>query len=704
MRVENAPEKYQMAKIAAKPKASVKAKVIKTTPVAKAVAKGVNKKNAQDGFTALSAIEGLRKNAGMYLGEPGEDMAYRSVKEVVDNAYDEAVAGRNKLIEVVYNEDKDIYIVADGAGGIPTTVKKVYDGTTEAIMTSAFTRVHAGGKFDNDAYKTSAGTHGVGVTAVNAVSERIRVWSNFEKKTKGMEYSKGECVTPIKNWEVDSDVAKALQDPAKKYGTVVAWSLDQTVVSVDAKRGKKLPKGYVHAKLNVERTRDWLQSMSDLNPGLEIRFTHILNKKGKRTVFLNKKTMGDVIKRIADERELTLDGKPFELKTDYVSLAISWADHPDTDLFTTFVNTSPTIDHGWHVTGFRNALEAALKPFLPAKKGSKGKTFTASDLLVGAIGMFDWRMHGAQYTSQVKDKLASRVEKEVQEIIEKPLTDFFAKNKSFAKKIIKRAELLMKGRDELSAVIKSMADTKKKVAGNSLPPFLEAAPRCKPHERELVVVEGDSAGGTGKNARDPEYQEIMKAGGKPLNGLKAALAKVLTHKQVQGLLISIGADLKTLDPKAENPILSTEKLRVGNVLFLMDADPDGSHIVTLFLAVIYRLLPDLMREGRVWVVDSPLYNVMHKGKHYGGMTFEECRAKAPAAVKNSEITRAKGWGEVSPDVLRAIAFDPSTRRLIRINPFENVEQERFFRGVVAEDAVYRRRLLGLEEVNGEAEE
>jgi len=681
----------------AKPAAKLKA-VAKVKPVAKAVAKEVkSKKNAQDGFTALSAMEGLRKNPGMYLGEPGEDMAYRAVKEVADNAYDEAVAGRNKLIEVVFNEDKDIYIVADGAGGIPTTVKKIYDGSSEAIMTSAFTRVHAGGKFDNSAYKTSAGTHGVGVTAVNAVSERIRVWSNFEKKTKGMEYSKGECVTPIKNWEVDADVMKTLQDPAKKYGTIVAWTLDQTVVSVDARRGKKLPKDYVHAKLNVARTRDWLQAMSDLNPGLEIRFTHIKDKKGKRTVYLNKKTMSDVIKRIAEERELVLDGKPFELKTDYVSLAISWADYPDTDLLRTFVNTSPTLDHGWHVTGFRSALEAALKPHMPKpKKG--GKTFTASDLLVGAVGLFDWRMHGAQYTSQVKDKLASRVEKEVQAIVEKPLTEFFNKNKTLAKKIIKRAEAMMKGRDELSAVIRSMADTKKKVAGNSLPSFLEAAPRCKPHERELVVVEGDSAGGTGKNARDPSYQEIMKAGGKPLNGLKAALAKVLTHKQVQGLLISIGADLKTLDPKAENPILSTEKLRIGNLLFLMDADPDGSHIVTLFLAVIYRLLPDLMKEGRVWVVDAPLYNVMHKGKHYGGMTFEECRAIAPAAVKNSEIVRAKGWGEVNPDVLRAIAFDPNTRRLIRINPFANVEQERFFRGVVAEDAVYRRRLLGLNEI------
>lgn len=672
-----------------------KVKKIKKTPVAEAVGKTkkTSKKNSQDGFTVLSQIDGIRNNAGMYLGEPGDDMAYRGVKEVVDNAYDEAIAGRNKLIEVIFNEDADLYIVADGAGGIPTTMKKVHDGTTEAIMVSAFTRVHAGGKFNNDAYKTSAGTHGVGVTAVNAVSERIRVWSNYEKKCKGMEYSKGACVTAIKLWEVDKDVTKALQDDAKKYGTIVAWTLDQTVVSENAKRGKALPKNYKHARINVERTKNWLQAMSDLNPGLEIRFTHIVNKKGTRTVFLNKKTMGDVIKRIADERELSLDGRPFELKTDYVSLAISWADYPDQDLFCTYVNTSPTIDHGWHVMGFRSALEAALKPYLPkAKKG--GKTFTASDLLVGAIGLFDWRMHGAQYTSQVKDKLASRVEKEVQEIIEKPLTEFFAKNKAMAKKIIKRAELLTKGREELQTLVRSMSDAKKKVKGNALPDFLTAAPKAKPHERELFICEGDSAG-TGVIAARFEYQEVMKATGKPLNGLKASLADLLKHKEVQGLLISLGADLKSLDLKAENPTLNCDKLRVGNILFLSDADPDGRHINVLFLAVIYRLLPDLMRQGRVWVVNAPLYNALHDGKHYGGATFEECRAAAPSVIKDKDIVRAKGWGEVNSDIIEAIACNPTTRRLYQINPFLSKEHERFFRGVVADDAVYRRRLLGL---------
>lgn len=672
-------------------------KVKDEAPKLKKVAKAVRgKKHDQDGFNVALGLDGLRMAPTIYLGELGDDMAFRMVKEVVDNVYDENRAGRCKVVEVIYNHDLDIYIVADEAGGIPTTVKTLSDGSKEAIMVSAFSRAHAGGKFNDDAYKTSAGTHGIGVAAVNAMSERIRVWSNFEKKCKGMEFSKGRPVIDLKKWDIDKDVAKCLQDDADTYGTIVAWTPDQTVISADAARGKKLAKNYRHARIDIKRTRDWLISMSQLNPGFEIRFTIIKDKKGKRETFLNDKGLDAVVKQIAEERELTLDGKPYVFNNDYVTLAISWADHPDTDLLQTFVNASPTIDGGWHVTGFRNALEAALKPYIKKKKGQK--SFTASDLLVGAIGLFDFRMHGAQYTSQVKDKLASRVEQEVYDHIAEDLIKFFEKNKSLANKIIKRAEAMTKGREELQTLVKSMSDAKKKVKGNVLPDFLTTAEEAKPHERELFVCEGDSAGTGVIAARDTYYQEVLKTTGKPLNGLKASLADVLKHKEVQGMLIAIGADLKSLDPKAENPTLSVDKLRIGNLLMLADADPDGSHINVLFLAVIYRLMPDLMKQGRVWVVNAPLYNVIDsKGNHYGGNTFEECRKAAPSTVKDKEIVRVKGWGEASPDMIEAVACNPKTRRLIQINPFASKEHERFFRAVVGDDAIYRRRLLGLEE-------
>lgn len=218
-----------------------------------------------------------------------------------------------------------------------------------------------------------------------------------------------------------------------------------------------------------------------------------------------------------------------------------------------------------------------------------------------------------------------------------------------------------------------------------------------PEHHNFCLGNGVVVHNTAIDARNSDYQEVLGAGGKPVNGLKAPLAKVLGHAEVQKLLISLGADVRTLDLKAENPTISTEKLRTANLIFLVDPDPDGGHIAVLFLAAIYRLMPDLLREGRVWCVKAPLYAVVHKGELYGGMTFDECRKTAPASVKDKEIVRIKGWGEVDETFLEPIAFNPDTRQLIRLNPFENSEQERFFRGVVAEDAVYRRRLLGLED-------
>lgn len=660
------------------------------------------KSASQDGFIINEGLAGIRFAPTMYLGNLGTDMAYRVIKEEVDNAYDEAIAGRNNYIEVVIDYDADFHIVADGAGGIPTDFKKLKDGSKETIMTAAFTRTHAGGKFNSDAYKTSAGTHGVGVAAVNAVCEELRVWSMYNGSCAFQSFAKGEITTkgphPVKVKGVDKDVLSRLARKQSKYGTIIAGKLDQTVVSESARRGKKLPKDYVHAAPDFKQVADWLRNMASLNPGLEICLTVIKKGKRKSKTYVNKKDLAHIPKVMCDEHELGMIGKPFVYKDDNISCAIVWSDHADSDNFLTFVNTSPTVDGGWHQVGFTSAVSAALKPYLPARKGKgKGTGFSPSDLLIGLVGMFDWRMHGAQYTSQVKDKLASRVDREVYDILFPKLEEYFKANSRVAKAIIKRAQVMNKGREELAAVVKSMAEVKKSSKGSSLPSSIAIADKALPHEREFYLVEGDSAAGTCLDSRDGNYQEVMSAGGKPLNALKAPLAKVLGHEEIQTLLLGIGADIKSLDPKAENPKLSTENLRVGNIIFLVDSDPDGGHIAVLFLAALYRLLPDLFVEGRVWCVDAPLYAVVHKGKLYGGMTFDECRKAAPSSVKDKEIVRIKGWGEVDETFLEPIAFDPKVRKLIKINPFENHEQERMFRGVVAEDASYRRQLLGLKD-------
>lgn len=652
-----------------------------------------------DDFDVLEGLEGVRMNPTMYLGELGSMMAYRAVKEWADNSYDEYIAGRNKYIEVILDYDRDIYVVADGAGGIPVDIKKLKSGEKISVMTAAYTRMHAGGKFRNSAYKTSAGTHGVGVAAVNAVCSWMKVWTNRKGVMYHQEYAKGEVVgakDPIKVKSWDKDLCKHLQLPASKYGTIGVFQLDQTIVSVDAIRGsKKKRKELQHASANEPYIDTWLHNMALLNPGLKIVLTVVRDKKARSVEHYNAKDLKYTVTSYVAERDLESKGSPFVYRDDNIILAIQWTVSDSQDLFNSFVNSSPTVDGGTHVAGLVAALATALKPYAPATKG-KGKKqgYKEIDLLIGCAGFFDWRMHGAQYSSQVKDKLVSNVKGPVEETLTPLFVKYFEDNKRLAQNIVKCAMAASKGRDELSSIVRNLADTKSKSRGGLLiPELLTMATRAKPDERELFVVEGDSAGGTADNARDPRYQEVLKCGGKPLNAVGNTLAKVLGHDVVQAMLIALGVDLKSLDPQADKPRLSTKGLRCKAVFFLADADPDGKHINALLLAVIYRLMPDLFREGRVLIVDSPLYSAIHKGIVYGGNTYAECRAACPAGVK--QIIRAKGWGEVEPEPMYEIAFNPKNRKLFRINPFSSANSERTFREIISESPEARRILLGL---------
>lgn len=676
------------------------------TPVSRAVTKAVEQ--STETFEILEGLEGVRHNPSMYLGNLGADMAYRKVKEVVDNCFDEAMAGRNNYIEVVMDLDNNWYVIADKAGGIPVEMKTLKDGSRLSILTAAYTRLHAGGKFNDKAYKVSTGTHGVGVAAVNAVSDSLQVWTSRSNILYTQKFIKGEIdgpSNPVKVRTYPPEVKAYLADT--KYGTVVMFQPDQSVISEDALRDKKKQvKNLRVAQPEVGRVATWLRTMADLNPKLKIVLTVIRGKKRKTKTYYNDKDLNYYIKSKIDEYDLGTFGKPLVLKTDYTTVAVQWTEYESDDRFESYVNNSPTADGGTHVRGFLDALATAIKPFETAsdRKASKNTTrkvqvaqYKKEDLLTGLVGAFDWRMHGAAYTSQVKDKLASNVTQEVYDIMLPVFVAYFEANKSVPKTLLTRARELNKGREALAKTVRSLADAKKSGRGATLPGILSQCDSKNPEERELYSVEGDSAAGTAKKARNIKYQEIFKCKGKPVNAMNLSLDRVLANETIQGLIISLGLDLNSLDVKAQHPKFECKNLRVGKLMLLSDADVDGYHINTLILTFLFKYVPDIFKQGRVFVVNAPLYNVIHKGVHYGGNTLEEVFEKAPKGVKQNEIQRAKGWGEVSVDLLSRIAFNPDVRDLIKIEPLDNKDQEKWFRGITSDDRVAKRKMLGIEE-------
>ena len=455
-----------------------------------------------DEFDILEGLEGVRMNPTMYLGDLGPMMVFRTIKEWVDNCYDEHVAGRNKYIEVILDYDKDVYLIADCAGGIPVEMKTLKTGEKISVMTAAYTRTHAGGKFRSAAYKTSAGTHGVGVAAVNAVSSWMKVWTNRSGQMYHQEYMNGEIVgqkDPIKVKTFDAELCKHLKLDAKKYGVVGAYQLDQSIVSVDATRNAKKPKTYTHAEADETSIKVWLHNMAYLNPGLKIVLTSVRNKKANSVEFFNGKDLEYTVTSYVKENDLTPQAKPLVYRDDYIIVAVQWTEKENADMYNSYVNSSPTADGGTHVAGFVAALATALKPYAPATKSkAKGKTqgYKEIDLLIGCAGFFDWRMHGAQYHSQVKDKLVSNVKSSVEEVLTPVFIKYFEANKKLAQNIVKRAAAANSGREELGKIMRNLAETKSKSKGGLiLPELLTMASRCKPDQRELYIVEGDSAGG-----------------------------------------------------------------------------------------------------------------------------------------------------------------------------------------------------------------
>lgn len=581
---------------------------------------------AADDLKVLRFPESIRKRPSMYVGGVTADTGlFRIFKETVDNSVDEVMNGHGTTVYVEYHTKTKVFVVADRGRGIPTGMNKA---EKKSGLELAMTNMHGSGKFDQANYVSSSGMNGIGCKALAALSTYCKVWSANEKVWKGIHLKRG-----IIQGSVTKDTPKHAW--AKKVqGTIVEWVPD--------------PKIFGTEEIDVARMLRELHFFAMLNPG--VTFDVVVD--GKKTIFKSEHGLLDMIYGTAEQKQITL-GKPFHFqKSGVIDIAVSWQ---DTDMPTTqaFVNSSYTPEEGTHVQGARNAIVEALRVEMesskktPAKttKGKRGKqdkeaAIDGKFLLMGMQLAMNWRMSDPMYSGQTKDKLtSSEVVTQAKNIVLPEFSKFLKQNPKLISMLLDRAKKFQKAADKFQQDLSAVKSIKlvDPTARGVLPGKLTQAHGYKPDQKELILVEGDSAEGSCKKARMP-WQEVLPLRGKILNPMRTDTAKFMASQEVINIFTAIGA--------LPGDSYESKKRRVGTISLLPDADPDGRHIGSELVALFTRYLPDYIDKGKVQIIDAPLFVGACKGtKRYSDTRDGLLDQFQERERKGVIVTRVKGWGE-----------------------------------------------------------
>ncbi|MDX1620860.1 MAG: DNA topoisomerase subunit B [Nitriliruptorales bacterium] len=591
-------------------------------------------------ISVLKGLEGVRKRPAMYIGTTDKRGLHHLVWEVVDNAVDEHLAGHAKTITVRLLEDGGCEVVDDGRG-IP--VDKHPTEKRPAVEV-ALTTLHAGGKFDRQSYAVSGGLHGVGVSVVNALSTRTEIEVVRDGHRHTIAFARG-------------DIADKLKKAGKKTGhgtTVRFWPDGEIFESTD---------------FDYDTIAQRLRETALLNSGLSC--TLVDDRSGKSETFRFKKGLVAFVEELLHEREPMV--KPIEIHhegeyeghTVALDVAITWSEGFHDERMRSYVNIVRTADGGTHEEGFRRAVTDVFKDYA---KGSRALTkkdpdLIGDDLREGLVAVISLKLPDPQFEGQTKGRLGSSVARGyVQQVVRDELEVWVNKNKSGAKKIIQRAVLAARSRQAAKAAReltrrKGLLDSQS--AG--LPGKLADCTSRNPEETELYIVEGDSAGGSSKMARDRHTQAILPLRGKVLNVEKAQLRRVLENNEIQALIKAIGTGVE--------PDFDYGKLRYDKIILMADADIDGGHITTLLLTFFYRLMPKLLEKSHLYLAQPPLYQ-LRKGSKVGyAMSDKEREQLLKSEFKDGkvDVQRFKGLGEMDAEQLWATTMDPQRRTLLQVN-------------------------------------